>query len=89
MQWILTGNNRHHLIKQIDEQAINLINPKIKRHNFTYKSLTYFKTSSEKLGSFLMIQDIQISFKTVNSLDEIIKNSKTKPIRIINQKFSN
>lgn len=42
-------------------------------------------TENRKLDSFLIKQDIHLSFKTVNSL-ELLKTIKQKLIRMINDK---
>lgn len=73
------------LINKFKKRSKSLIT-EIDKDNLTYKSLTYFGKASEKSSSFLMKQVIQITFKSMNYLEKLIKQ---KWIRTINQDIIN
>ena len=59
------------------KQALKLVYPNNTNKNKKFYSLTYFGKPSEKIKEYLKNDNINISFKTKNTLGKYIKNNKS------------
>ena len=59
------------------KQALKLVYPNNTNNNKKFYSLTYFGKPSEKIKKHLKNNNINISFKTKNTLGKYIKNNKS------------
>ena len=66
------------LAKQQYKKTINLIYPSIKETNKNYNVITFVGQSSIKIKKYLNIHNVNVAFRTNNSLGKYIKNAKSK-----------
>jgi hypothetical protein len=64
--------------KKSYKMAIQLVFPVLKDINTNFKTLTYTGSNTNKISSFLKKQNLNIAYKTNNSLGRFIKNAKDK-----------
>ena len=67
------------ITKKQKQQAFYSIYPKIKdKQNFSYVSLQYCGSLSEKIGNILSKNNVKVAFKSQNSLSNLLYNHKDK-----------
>ena len=66
------------LSKKLKNKAISTVYPAIKEKPNPFKTITYSGNPSRKIKKFLNQKNINVAFKTNNSLEKYLKNSKNK-----------